>query len=114
MQVHQTPQLVMGIMLGGSGLFILSGCFYECLKSKTLPPKTRQPLLSAILFIALGVGHLSQSFDWLHQESYRTSLIGYMSLPVVFIGLVLLSLLRRAEKGAKADMGITALGEHKV
>ncbi len=114
MQVHQTFQLVFGIVIGSGGLFILFGSSYECFKSKSLPPDVQQLLVSAVLFTALAATHLSQSFDWPHQDSHRTDLINLVALPVVFIGLVLLFLLKRAEKKAKADVGTTALGEHKV
>jgi len=114
MQVHQMFRLVLGTLIGGGGLIILCGCFYEYLKSKTLPPHVREPALSAVLFITLGAGHLSQAFDWPHQESRRTSLIEWLSLPVIITGLALITILRRAEKKAQADQGIIAPGEHKA
>lgn len=112
MQVHQASQFVLGMIVGGGGLFIFLGCLYECSKSRTLPPHARGPLVSAIVFIALGAGHVSRSYDWPHQESSRTNLIEWSSLPFVLAGVVFLALLRRAEKKAKAEVGTTIPGEH--
>ena len=100
--------------MGGGGLLILFGCLYECWKGKNLPFKLRQPLVAAVIFIALGAGPLSQAFDWPHQDSHRTDLIDYLSLPIVFVGLALIIILNRAEKKAEADVGTTVTGEHTL
>ena len=114
MQVHQMFRLVMGVIAVGGGLFILLGSLYGCLKSRNSFRKARQPVLSSIAFIALGVTNISQAFDWPHQDSYRTDMIAWPAVAVLYTSLVLLIILSRADKKAKADMGITALGEHKA
>ncbi len=83
MQVHQIFRLVLGMIAFGGGLFILLGSLYGCLKSKSSFRKARQPVLSSIAFIALGVIHLSQAFDWPHQDSHRTDMIAWPALAVL-------------------------------
>lgn len=112
MQVHQLSQFVLGLMVGGGGLFILLISLRECLKNKTLPPHVRGPLLMAILAITIGAADLSRSFDWPHQESYRTSRIAWLSLLAPSICLVWTIILKRAEKKAKPEVGTSTLGEH--
>jgi len=110
MQVHQTSQLVLGLLAGG-GLFILLVCIHECLKSKALTPWTR-PLVWAAFAVTMGAGHLSAAFDEPHQDSFRTNLIGCLSLLVPLCGLVWIIILHRADKRAKAEVGTTTSGEH--
>lgn len=112
MQVHQTSELALGILAGGGGLIILSVCLYERLKSKTLPPWARRPLVLAAFAVTMGAGHLSQAFDEPHQESHHTILIACLSLLVVLIGGAWLIILNRAEKKTEANVGITPTGEH--
>ena len=112
MEVHQTFRFVFGLIVAGAGLLCLFGILYECLKTKALPVPARQPLVSGILFIALGAADLSRAFDWPYHESNRTSLVELVSLPVLFAGIVLLFLLKRAEKKATAGVGTTTPGEH--
>lgn len=114
MQVHQTSQLVAGGMAGGGGLFIFFVCLYMCLKSKVLFPWARVPFLWTTYAVTLGAGHLSQAFDEPHQESSRTVLLGWLSLLVVVAGLTAIIILNRADKKARAELGIIALGEHKA
>ena len=114
MQVHQTSQFIEGIIIGSGGLVILFGSLHECFKSKATSPHVQQHMVSAVLFTALGATHLSQAFDWPHQDSRRTDLIDLVVIPILFIGIVLLFLLKRAEKKAKADVGTIPLGEHKA
>ena len=114
MQVHQTSQFVLGIMAGSSGLFLFLICLYMCLKSKTLLPWARAPFLWTTYAVILGAGNLSRAFDEPYQESHRTIFPGWLSLLVVTIGITAIIVLNRAEKKAKADVGITPLGEHKA
>ena len=114
MHVHQMSQLVVGILAGGGGLVILLVCLYECLKSKTLFPLARLPWVWALFGIAIGIERLSRTFDWPHQNSLAGSLIACLPLLAPSICLIWMSILKRADKKAKADMGITALGEHKA
>lgn len=114
MQVHQMFQLVMGIIAGGGGLFLLSGTLYGCLRKKDPFRKARQPVLSSIAFIALGVTDLSRAFDWPHQDSHRTHMIGWPALVVLYVTIVLLIILNLSERKAPSELGIIAPGEHKA
>ena len=112
MVVHQTSQLHTGIMLGGGGLFFFFVCLHECLKNKAILPRTRVPLLYSVYAVMWGAGRISSAYDWPFHDSYRTLLIGMLSVVVVFLSLAWLIFLMRAEKKAKADVGTTASGEH--
>ena len=114
MQVQDTTQLALGILAGGGGLIILSVGLFECLKSKTLLPWTRLPWLWAVFGVAIGIGCLSRAFDEPYQASRHAILIGCLALLVPFTCLAWVIVSNRADKKARADLGIIARGGHKV
>ena len=102
MHVHQFGLFLIAVFVEGGGVLLLGMSLLTLLKTKRLTDyQDKKMLLSACLFILYGTWYASRAFDLPHQESHRTSLIGWVLLPCVAIAMTLALLLKRSKRNAR-------------
>ena len=99
MQIHQPGLFFIALFIGSGGLILLALSLFTLLKTKRLKNyQDKKMLLSASLFTLYGAWYASRALDLPHQDSYRTTVLGWVLLPSVAVALSLAVFLKRGQK----------------